>query len=394
MNARVNPSQTGNLAELQRQNAIARDMVLARSVDMMQAIFTQQIAAANVRSSVINVPVRNVGLIKRFIVEVSGAIVQAASETLTRTAFNGSNIFSQIVFTDLSNNTRIQTTGWHMHMLACARRQQVFGAAYTTDSPVLIGSNISVMTIPSPVTTTQNFRFFYEIPIAYSDFDLRGAIYAGVVNATMNLQLTVNPNFVVASTGNPTEAVYISSSTDLGTINNFTVTVYQNYLDQIPMTQAGPVLPLMDMSTVYLLNNTVASAMVVNQDFAVPFANFRDFLSTIAIYDNFGGSAGTGNELNYLALQSANYTNIWKKDPYAVALATRNIIGDDFPAQAARTTYLIDTRMKPISTIQYGNMELVWNFAAVQASTSNLKVGYEALALQNQITQAGSLYNT
>lgn len=393
MNARVSP-QTANVADIQRQNAIARDTVLSRSVDMKQQIFTGTIAAANVRNTVLNVPVRNVGLIKRFIVEVSGAIVQAAAETLTRTAFNGANIFSQIVFTDLSNNTRIQTTGWHMHLLACARRQQVFGAAYTTDSPVLIGANTNVMTIPSPVTTTQNFRFFYEIPISYSDFDLRGSIYAGVVNATMNLQLTVNPNFVVASTGNPTEAVYISSSTDLGTINNFTVTVYQQYLDQLPMTNQGPILPLMDLSTVYLLNNTVASAMVVNQDFSVPFANFRDFMSTIAIYDNFGGSAASGAELNYIALQSANYTNIWKMDPYALALQTRNIIGDDFPAQAARYTYYIDTRMKPITTIQYGNMELVWNFAAVQASTSALKVGYEALALQNQITQAGSLYNT
>lgn len=375
-------------------NMAARNAVLAQSINMTQQIESVSVPAADVRGKVINVPIRNVGFIKRFWIEISGSIAQSASETLTRTAWNGANIISNLQFTDLANQVRINTTGWHMHGLACMRRRQVFGAAYTTDSPVLIGSNVAVNNIPSPVTTVQNFRWFYEVPISYSDFDLRGGIFAGVVNATMNLQITINNNFVVASTGNPTQAVYISSSTDLGTITNFTVKVYQNYLDQLPVTSQGPILPALDMATVYLLQNTTLAGMVANQDFAAPFANFRDFMSALCIYDNFGSSTAVGSELSYLALQAANYTNLWKVDPYLLALWNRNLLGDDFPAQAARYTYPIDLRDKPVQTIQYGNMELIFNFLQVQSSASALLIGYEMLALQNQVVAAGSLYNT
>lgn len=390
MNQRVDPNQAAQQAMM--LNMQARQAVLARGVNMTQSIASQTLQG-NPRGQVLNFPLRNVGLIKRLIVKVTGTIVQAAAETLTRTTFSGSNIFSNIILTDLANQTRINTTGWHLHILATAKRQAAYGAAFTSDSPVGIGSNFGVNTIPSPVTTVQTFRWFYEIPLSYSDTDLRGAIWANVVNATMNLQLTVNPNFVVASTANPTTAVYISNGTDLGTVT-MAVEVYQNYLDQIPMTAQGPILPLQDLSTVYLLNNTVVSGLVTGTDVAIPYANFRDFMSTVFIYDNFGSAQAVGTEINYWALQSANYTNIWKIDPFMAALQTRNLIGDDFPAQLARTTYFFNTRDKPISTVQYGNMQIVANFAQVQASTSQLLVGYEALAIQNQITQAGSLYNT
>lgn len=374
-------------------NMMARGLVLDRSIDMWQSIFTQTLSG-NPKGQVVNVPIRNVGLIKRFVIELSGTVVQAAAETLTLTKFGAANLLSQIVFTDLSNQTRVNTTGWHMHLLATVRRQMAFGAAFTNDSPTGYGSNFAVNSMPSPVTTVQNYRFFYEVPIAYGDYDLRGAIYANVVNATMNLQLTVNPNVVVGSAGNPTQAVYISSTAgDLGTIT-MTVNVYQNYLDQLPVAKNGPILPMLDLATAYLLNNTVATGVSVGQDFAIPYANFRNFMSTYVIYDNFGGGAAIGAEMNYFSIQSANYTNIIKVDPFMSSLLTREIINDDVPAQIARTSYYFDHRRKPINTVQYGNMQLIANPAAVQASTTQFLVGYEALALINMITQAGSLYNT
>lgn len=388
MNARVNPQDAA------AANAMARNLVLDRSIDMWQSIQSLTIPG-NPRGVVVNVPIRNVGLIKRFIVEISGTITRAAAETLTLTKFGAANILSTIVFTDLSNQTRINTTGWHMHLLATVRRQMAFGAAFTNDSPTGYGSNYAVNTMPSPVTTAQNFRFFYEIPISYGDFDLRGAIYANVVNATMNLQLTVNPNFIVGSAGNPTQAVYISSTAgDVGLVTNMAINVYQNYLDQLPVAANGPILPLMDLSQAYLLNNTVATGISVGQDLAIPYANFRNFMSTFVIYDNFGSAVAPGDEINYWSIQSANYTNILKVDPYLASLMSRMIINDDVPGQAGRTGYYFDHRRKPINTIQYGNMQLIANPSAVQASTSQMLVGYEAIATINQITQAGSLYNT
>lgn len=374
-------------------NMIARQMVLERSIDMWQQIAGATLVGA-VPGQIVNIPLRNVGLVKRVVIEIAGTIAQSAAETLTRTAFGAANVLSQVVFTDLSNQTRVNTTGWHLHMLATARRQMAFGAAFTNDSPIAIGSNFPVMTMPTPVTTAQNFRMFYEVPLTYGDYDLRGGIFASVVNATMNLQFTFNPSFVVATGGNPTQAVYISSAAQTGTLSNVSYKIYQNYLDQLPMGENGPILPILDLSTAYLLNNTTVSGLVANQDNAIPYANFRDFMSTFVIYDNFGSASTVGTDVNTWSIQSANYTNIVQYDPFMSSLLTRQIINDDFPGQTARSSYYFDSRRKPISTVQFGNMQLIANLAQVQASTSAILVGYEAMALINQITQAGSLYNT
>src|SRR5208337_474576 len=169
-------------------NMAARNAVLASAIDMMQPIYTTTLAGA-IPGQVLNIPLRNVGLIKKLIVQVSFDITQVGGETHTLTPLGLSNIFSNITFTDLSNQQRINTTGWHVHLLACARRQAIFGSAFTTDSPAAgtqalpygLGSNYDVIYSPAVVTTIQHCNMFFEIPLAYSDYDLRGAIYASVV---------------------------------------------------------------------------------------------------------------------------------------------------------------------------------------------------------------------
>src|SRR6185437_10709809 len=92
---------------------------------------------------------------------------------------------------------------------------------------------------------------FHELPLAYSDVDLRGAIYTSVVSATMNLQLTLNPTLFAVTAADPTLAMYRAPAADTVTLNNLYVTVYQNYLDQLPFTSQGPVLPALDLSKMY-----------------------------------------------------------------------------------------------------------------------------------------------
>jgi hypothetical protein len=381
-------ANTGNtaLANAQNANLTARNAILTQAVDMWLPIFTQTYSS-NIPGTVINVPVRNVGLLKRFVIEITGTFAQGASETQTLTTYGGANILSNVTFTDLSNQQRINTPGWHLHYVGTARRQAVFGGAFTNDSPTGVGSVFAVNKVPSSVTTAQAFRFFYEVPIAYGDYDLRGGIYMNVVNATANLQMTINPNFSVANTADATLAVYQSSTAQIGVCTAFTITVYQNFLDQLPMSKAGPVLPLYDLSTAYLLNQTSVGGIVAGQDNPFPYANFRNFMSTFLIYDQ-NGTLNIGTDVNYLSIQSANYTNIIKADPWLVKLWERQMINDDFP----KGMYYIDTRRKPLSTIQYGNMQLILNPSSAASATAYL--GYESLALINQITQAGSLYGS
>jgi hypothetical protein len=376
----------------QQQNQMARNLIIDRAIEMTQSVNSQTFAGGavgQVVGTVINVQPRYVGMVKRFICEVTGSITQGAAETQTQTKLGISCLFSQVIFTDLANQTRINTTGWHLHLLATVRRQAAFGAAFQNDSPVALNANFPVISAPAAVTGVKTFRMFYEIPITYGDFDFRGGIYLGVVNATANIQYTVNPNFFVAAGAVATQAAYQSSSAQLGILSALTVNTYQQYLDQIPQSNNGPILPMLDLSTAYLLNNTQILGLSANQDIPAPYANFRNFMSTIAIYDN-AGVLNAGTDIAYWALQSANYTNIFKLDPYIVSLFTRETIGNDTPPG----TYYFNHRSKPISTIQYGNMQLVINASAVTGATSQVLIGYEALAQINQIVAAGSIYGT
>ena len=379
-----------NYQQAVAQNRQMRAAVVKNSVDLVQQIysntFTNYVAG---QAFTINVPVRNVGLLKRFWVEIVATVAQSAAETQTKTALGAANFFSQVILTDLNNQTRVSTSGWHLHFLATVRRTLAFGAAFTNSDPSGIGQNWGLMTTPSPVTTAQTLKWFYEIPVSYSDTDLTGAIWMNVLNATSNLQLTVNPNFFVASGSDATQAVYQSSTATLGKITTFTITVYQNSLDQLPQVNGQVLLPPMDLQMVYLIQNTNVAGLTAGNDQSLPYANWRNFLSTFVIYDN-NGTLNLGTDMNYLALQSANFTNIFKVDPFMLSLLTRTKINDDF----APGVYYIDTRNKPINTQQYGNFSLVLNPSSVGGAASQFLVGYEAQALQGALANAGSLFQS
>src|SRR6202044_1975185 len=121
----------------------------------------------------------------------------------------------------------------------------------------------------------------------------------------------------------------------------------------------GVLLPILDLATIYEMKFTSLTAINAGVDFPYQYANFRDFLSTVAVYVNNGttGARGVGADINYWALQSANFTNIWKMEPNLRALLARQHLDLDFPPG----TYFFDSRDKPISTTQYGNMQLILN---------------------------------
>ncbi len=368
-----------------QQNLQDRAFVLANAREMFQVVNTT-VPSAPLVGQQITIPLRNVGLVKRLIVEVTGTVTQGAAEVQNLTPFGLSNIFSNVNVTDLSNYQRVNTTGWHLTFLASLRRQAPYGAAYLTDSPVGFGSNFLVNNSPAAITAAKPFRFFYEIPLAYSDTDLRGGIFSAVVNATWQLQMTINPNFFVASGADPTSAVFQSSTAQLGALSAVTITVHQVYLDQIPYNGPNPVLPLFDLATGYLVQQTNNQGLSVGQDFPIQYPNFRQILSTFFVYDNVG-VLNVGSDINYIGIQAANLVFLYKTDPFAVALRVRNTIGDDLP----KGTYCLETRMQPINTTAYGNMQLVINPSVVTSAAANVLVGYEMLGIINQVANAGSL---
>jgi hypothetical protein len=368
------------------QNAQARAAILAQSVNMVQSIAGGTVTAPGNTQNVVNIVPRLVGFCKRFLLEIVATVTNAdPANDLTITEWGPANILQQVIFTDLSNNIRIQTAGWHLFALSSVKRGRPFGSVFLNDSPISFGSHWPVVNAPVtiPRGTSATINIIFEIPLSYSDTDFRGAIWLGVTNATANLQFTINPNPTVAAGADGTLAMY--TGTALASITSLTYNVYQNYLDQLPTGKNGIVLPVNDISTVYLINNTTQTSIVANQDYPIPYANFRDFLSTFAIYDN-GGTLYSGADINYWAIQAANYVNTIKVDPYIVALWTRNMLQTDLP----QSSYYFSHRHKPISTIQYGNQELILNANTVNANAKIL-LGYESFALVNLIAQAGAL---
>lgn len=368
----------------QAMNDQARAFVLANSREMFQQVAGNTLVGT-VPGQVVNIPLRNVGLVKRLLLKISGSVAQGAAETQSLTQYGLANICSNINVTDLSNYQRINTAGWHLTNLATLRRQGAYGACFLNDSPVNYSSTFQVNNVPAQITTVKTFNFYYELPMAYSDTDLRGAIYSAVVNATWNLQFTINANFFVATAADATLAVFQSSTAQLGALTNLAYAVFQIYLDQLPFAGPNPILPLFDLATGYLISNTNQAALTINQDFTVQYPNFRQILSTMFIYDN-GGVLNAGTDIAYIGIQAANLVFILKADPFTIALKLRNTIGDDFP----KGSYCIETRMQPINTTAYGNMQLVINPSVVNAN-ANVLMGYEMLGIINQVANASSL---
>lgn len=378
-----------------QQNAAARLLIQTQSQEMKQQIFSQTFNPAT--QNVVNIIPRNVGLIKGFWVKVVANVTNNdGGNAITPTDFGAANVLQQVVFTDLQNNVRIQTTGWHVNFVDSVKGKFPYGVAFTqasTDDPIGYGANWTVQQQTNPIAkggATGTVTMWYWVPLAYSDEDYRGAIYANVYNATMQLQVTFNSgNFSVATGADSTLAVYHGSANANVAVGTFSVTVYQVYMDQIPMANGIPILPMSDLATVYELKNTQFTAITAGQDFPMQYANYRDFVSTFAVY-NHDPSADSGRvvgaDVNYWALQVANFTNIFKVEPNLVALWTRNHMHTDTP----KGVYYFSSRRKPISSNQYGNIELVLN-AITAAAGAYLLVGYEDFGIVNTLPVAGSL---
>ena len=374
-----------------QQNALARQLILANAVDRFQQIFTQTVSASQV-GGLITVQPRNVGLIRGFMVDVIATLSNSATGVATLTGLGASNILSGITLTDLQNNVRIQTQGWHLHAINTARAMKPFGIGYAVPANPPVGYGAAWGEISAPATiaasTTGTVTMRYYVPVAYGQQDLRGAIFASVVNATMSLGLQLNQNAMVAA-GDATLSVYSGSggaAGSFGGITNVTVNVYQHYYDQLPEANGQPVLPMQDLSTIYELKTTSVSGLSAGLDFPISYANFRTFLSTCAIYDN-NGTLTTGSDINYWELQSANFTNIWKMSPTELALLSKIANGVDWPAGL----YYMNHRNRPINTSQFGNMQLIVNPAAVAANGAQVLLGYEDFAISNTLNAAASL---
>lgn len=389
-------------------DAAAQRAIFDQAFPVTKQIFNQQINPTNQQAAVL-VQAQPVGLITSFTVIVSGNIQNAhASQDSAQGPYGVSNVLSLIDLIDLQSLHRITTGGWHVHMVQTEKAMYPVGAGlqgfvwqptgtFPIESVVgQFGANWPVVQSPAAIQhgTTQPFRMVYEIPVAYSPTDLRGCIYANVAQAYVQLYLTINPAAQAFVAAGADDTFALQSGGTLSYSGNVTIQVYQNYLDQLPTVPAsngqpgGVLLPPIAQATVYEMKNSHFVGLSTGQDFPISYTAFRDFLSLNLIYNNSGTSAGhgTGADLNYLKLQTANSAPIYQLDPNEFTRRTRKLLWADPPPGH----YYASHRDRPISVLQSGNMQFVINPITAGAN-AYLQVGWEDFALANQLSKAPSL---
>ena len=381
-------------AQIKAANLANRQAIVANAIKKQQQVFS--VTQAPTTGVIFNIQPRYAGLILGFFLDISATVTLGTNNGIL-TAWGAANLVQQVLLQDLSNNTRVQTTGWHLNAINSAKNRAPYLSVNTlTTYPVGYGRTFTANINNAPATLTTagaTLKMIFWVPLAYSDVDLRGAVWANVVNATMQLQVTLatSAQAFVANTADPSGAVYQYDGTGAtGVITSYTLVVHQVYYDQLPTDKNGnQLLPIVDLSTLYMLINTTVTGMVTAQDFPIPYANFRSFLSTLAIYDNQTGGAypTAGTDITYWELQTANFTNIFKYPSWFPGVFARMAIHDDFPLGA----YYFDSRRSPINTIQFGNQQLIMNPTGTVNTGASILVGWEMFAITNTLVGAASL---
>lgn len=385
-------------------NAVRRDIILRGgvspetgvyyppAVDMWQRL-NPNLPSSITTGTTITAPLKNVGLIKRLLVEIKATVTAGATSQQNLTKLGLANLIDQVTLTDFGNIQRIQSVpGWLLMAVSSAKRKQVFGAAYTTDTPMGYG-NINNRTIYAPTSIAANgsseVDITYEVPFVKNDIDLRGALFADVNQAQATISFRINPSAFVASTADATGAVYQSAGADVATISNVSVQITQIYLDQLPRNPQtmAVLLPGMDLGTAYMMSQTSSGLPVANQDNTYPFLNQRSYESLTWIFDNNGTLNANASDINYLRLTSANLTNILDLDPKMICLRDRMIFGGDPP----QGMHYLDFRSRPIDTNQYGNMTVVISPSSVGGSGAVFLYGWEMYGVLGVVNQGGSL---
>ena len=386
------PAQQQNVFQ---QNQAIRQLILHKAIDRMIPIASVNLNAAQAAgTAAVNIVPQAVGLLKKFIIEITGTANNTDGANVANLSDIGlANLIAQAQFNDTQSNTRVQTTGWHLDMLFRAKHRtgasRSLLASAIVDSGVF-GNNFAELVAPTGFAhgTSQNFRMVFEMPIAYSDEDLRGAVYLGTLNSPSQLNLTLTQAPFAAAGVDSTLACFKGAA---GNLSNVSIQVYQQFLDQLPRGASGaPILPPLDMQTVYELKNTTNQVgFQATQDNPLSYGNLRRFYSTFLIYNHDpsadAGRVG-GTDINYFTLQSANFTNWWKKFPLQVARENRVLTATDFPLGM----YYFSHRKAPINTSTYGNMQLITNPITAAAGAYAL-IGWEDFSTLNALQQAGSL---
>jgi hypothetical protein len=338
-----------------QQNQLARNLIFSNAKPIIQAVGNKSFATVTAGNNVYSVAPLQIGFLRRFIVVVTGTITNTGAGILTLSPNGADNLLSNITFNDFTGNPRHNASGRAFSYVEGAKYQRIPGAAYTSDSVSgygsIIASNVAPATIANAGTGTVTRIFEIPIMVDTGKF-MAGGMWLGVNNQSTMLNLTGNLTPVVVTAADPLNAIYTGVS---GTLTNVTMTVYQDYWNNLPKDKNNnPILPMNDIATAYMITETNSGLTFASgQQSQWNFPTFSKLLGTYFAYDN-AGVLNPGTDLSTIRLVVSNYSIIKEYSPLSLSREMRNVYGADLP----KGQYAITSRMHNLDVSQYPSLQL------------------------------------
>ena len=344
-------------------NTMNRQMIMASAKPIFQQVGTKTVSNLALGNNVFQFNPLQIGFLRRFFVEITCTISNTdSSHAASLTSFGADNILQNLTFNDFTGNPRHNCSGRSLSFVEAAKFRNVPSAAYTTDSVSGFGSNIASNVAPTIAASgTATLRRIFEVPIMVDHgFNMAGGLWLGTNNQSTTLNITVNPNPIGLPAADPLNLVYklATGGTTIAStpITSCTVTVYQDYWNNVPVDGMGnPLLPQLDLQTAYLITETNSGmTFAAGQQSSWNYPTFSKVLGTYVVYDNGAAALNPGTDINFINLVISNYSLIKQYDPFMLDRLTRAVMMASYPSGA----YALITRQHPLNVDQYPALQL------------------------------------
>lgn len=352
----------------QQANALALQELFATGTQMVVPL--SPVSYSGISGQTGSISLDRAGIFRKLRVQVKVVIANstAAAIALTPSPVAPYNVFNILSYKDFSGETRTNSHPAFIELVNNMKR----GRPSNKIAANLENSTISslLFNIPTsiPATGSETLTYEQEFPLEYGMGNFAGAVLA----QTSNAQHTLNMTFAPALVGtDPWLYPYVGASVPAGiTVSSVTVTVYQEYIQ--PASLAN--LPLLDLTTVYSIlgNATDASNLVANTWKYIDYPVSRTILSTAIAFDNGATALNPGTDIAEFGIVNGGTLYPANMNTQYFLQRMRDALGAD----SAAGLYYLGSRVKPIDTSMYANVQYRFKPTAV-SSGSYMAYGFE-----------------
>lgn len=225
------------------------------------------------------IKLQNTGILTKLGLVVT-ANVTIATDALGASPKSPWNVIKQIKMTDFQGTDRVNCSGLQLWTLNSVRRKY---PAFLNNGDLSDVSSMPV--VPTDTGAGKEIKFYIEVPFAFSEVDLRGAILAQTGAGEQYLTITWNEDFL--QDGNDNGVYNSDGSSGTCTVNSIAVQVVQHYLMPQQISGQTP-YPMLDLLTVYEINGNrlIADNLTNGQERLLDYPNNRAIMGVYANYMN------------------------------------------------------------------------------------------------------------